>query len=162
VRSQEAWRAALDRAKGYAPVFELVKESVEQVLSRRRAGLSLALQEMPGAVGAYHALGSNFLVLNKRLLDAFEVLRKPRRERNALLYSLLLHEYLHSLGLPDEATVRRLVYKVSRACFGEGHSATQYGASGPWAAHPELTQLPGGEGFQIVPGLDDEARRYIA
>jgi hypothetical protein len=50
-----------------------------------------------------------------------------------LVYSLLLHEYLHSLGEYSEMAVRRSVYKVSKACFGEEHIATVLAKESPWA-----------------------------
>ena len=58
---------------------------------------------------------------------------KSKRVVNALIYNLLLHEYLHALGLVSEIRVRQLVYEIARKCFGEDHVATLIAKKSPWA-----------------------------
>jgi hypothetical protein len=56
-----------------------------------------------------------------------------KRVVNALVYNLLLHEYLHALGELSEAKVRRGVIEVARECFGDEHIATVIARKTPWA-----------------------------
>jgi hypothetical protein len=49
------------------------------------------------------------------------------------VYSILLHEYLHSLGFLDEREVRELTYRVTRETFGDDHITTGMATLGPWA-----------------------------
>jgi L-fucose isomerase-like protein len=51
---------------------------------------------------------------------------------NALVYNLLLHEYLHALGELSEVEVRRQVVVVAQKCFGEEHLATVLARKSPW------------------------------
>jgi hypothetical protein len=72
------------------------------VLKERRGGLMLYLANLPPQIGALHQVGSNSIVLNRLVLKAIESLAKSRRELNSFIYTILLHEYLHSLGYIDE------------------------------------------------------------
>ena len=48
--------------------FELVKSAVEDKFKMHRIGLSLILQGLPTNLGAYHVLGFNLIIVNKRIL----------------------------------------------------------------------------------------------
>jgi hypothetical protein len=74
----------------------------------------LFLDDLPLRVEAYHSLGTNNIVLNRTLVNIVEAATKSKRLINALIYTLLLHEYLHALGRQREAQVRPVVYKISR------------------------------------------------
>jgi hypothetical protein len=52
---------------------------------------------------------------------------------NALVYNLLLHEYLHALGDLSEEAVRRTVAVVAQRCFGDEHVATVIARKSPWS-----------------------------
>ena len=82
-----------ERAKGYGEIFALVKKAVENSLGEHRVGLMLFLGNLPLNVGAFHPLGTNDIVLNRRLLMAV----KSEQRNKAQIFSILLHEYLHTL-----------------------------------------------------------------
>jgi hypothetical protein len=71
--------------------------------------------------------------MNRALLDKVVAAGQPRSHINAFVYSILLHEYLHSLGVIDESEVRRLVNEISLKTFGPDHPASQIAARGPWS-----------------------------
>jgi hypothetical protein len=129
----ERFRSRLDGAKSYGEVWEIVKDGVEFSLHRRRGGMMLFLDDLPIQLGAYHPLGTNNIVLNRRLVQIVEASVKSRRVVNAFVYNLLLHEYLHALGTYSEVGVRPLVYKVAKKCFGEDYIATDVAKKSPWA-----------------------------
>ena len=81
-------------------------------------------------VGGFHGLGSNAIVMNRRLFEAVEEGAKTKLERNSYVFIILLHEYLHSLGCTDEQLTRRLVYDISNELFGEDHIATRMALDG--------------------------------
>ncbi|MCK4477782.1 hypothetical protein KAU88_04565 [Candidatus Bathyarchaeota archaeon] len=126
-------RKRLDNAQGYSEVWEIVKDNAKAVLKQQRRGMMLFLDDMPLRLGAYHPLGTNNIVLNRVLVQIVEATTKSRKLLNAFVYTLLLHEYLHALGYIAEVEVRPLVYRVSKACFGEEHVATRLAKSGPWS-----------------------------
>jgi hypothetical protein len=95
--------------------------------------MMLFLDDLPIQLGAYHPLGTNNIVLNRRLVQIVEVSIKSKRAVNALVYNLLLHEYLHSLGKYSEMEVRPLVYEIARKCFGEDYVVTVIAKQSPWA-----------------------------
>jgi len=131
--AEERFRRRLEGAKSYGEVWDIVKESVEFSLHRRRGGMMLFLDDLPIQLGAYHPLGTNNIVLNRRLVQIVEVSIKSKRTVNALIYNLLLHEYLHALGKYPEMEVRPLVYEVAKECFGEDYVVTLIAKKSPWA-----------------------------
>ena len=70
---------------------------------RHRAGLTLYLAELPTNVGAFYPVGSNVIVMNKELLKVVDESPKSKRVKTSFVYSILLHEYLHSLGYLNES-----------------------------------------------------------
>ncbi|MEM3019466.1 MAG: hypothetical protein QW220_07085 [Candidatus Bathyarchaeia archaeon] len=153
----------LEECKSFGDVFKLVKKSVKEVLGRGRAGLSLYLSDLPKNVGAYHPLGSNGIVINRRLLDIVSKVGS-KAEQNAFIYSILLHEYLHSLGYVDERTVRRLTYEVSLRTFGESHLVTKMAYKGPMSLFPSLIYAPdrGTPGATVlIKDFDNSNQSYI-
>lgn len=108
-------------------IFELVKEIVWKVLSKSRAGLDLGLIELgnlpEGLIGAYYVAGSNMIVMNetplKRITETDPKLLKP------YIFSVLLHEYLHSLGGFDEEMAIKITFSVCLDVFGKDDVVTE-------------------------------------
>ncbi len=115
----------LNKCSDFACIFDLVKRSVEITLNKRRVGLILGLTKLPSFIGAFHTVGSNFIVMNKTLLEQITNSYKNRRLVNAYIFHVLLHEYIHSLGYLDERLTRDLTYAISERVFGEEHPTTQ-------------------------------------
>lgn len=154
----------LDLCRNFGDVFEVVKKTVEHSLGQRRSGLMLYLAELPEHVGAYHAVGTNGIVMNRTALDAVTRSARTLREINSYVYSILLHEYLHSLGYVDEAQARRLVFQISRENLGEDHPATEIAHRGPAAMFPGLGEptLKGrSENVEIVTDFERSTDSYI-
>ena len=121
----------MDQAKDYGDIFVLVKNSVKRSLGLHRVGLMLYLGNLPIRVGAFHQMGTNDIVLNRRLLGKTSSLKEKSN-----VFAILVHEYLHTLGFTDERQVRKLTHKVCRENFGNAHPVVQASLTGPWA---ELT-----------------------
>jgi hypothetical protein len=104
-------------------IFEIVKESVWKTIRKSRAGLELGLVELgnqpQGLLGAFYVSGSNIIIMNetplKRIQETNPELLTP------YIYSILLHEYLHSLGYFDEEYVKNQTYEISREIFGDSN-----------------------------------------
>ncbi|HVP27005.1 MAG TPA: hypothetical protein VMT26_05000 [Candidatus Bathyarchaeia archaeon] len=128
----EHYRGLLEKATSYSDVWEIVKDTVEFVLHKRRSGMMLFLDDLPIQLGAYHPIGTNNIVLNRLFIQIVENTAESKRVVNALIYNLLLHEYLHALGEYSEVEVRRLVYEVATKCFGEEYVATVVAKKTPW------------------------------
>ena len=130
--SVEEFRSRLEDATKYGEVWKVVKDTVKFTLHKHRRGMMLFLDDLPIQLGAYHPLGTNNIVLNRTLVQIVESAIRSKLVVNALIYNLLLHEYLHALGQFSEAKVRRLVYEIARKCFGETHIATLIAKKSPW------------------------------
>jgi hypothetical protein len=128
----DLYRNRLENAASYAEVWEIVKDTVEFALHRRRAGMLLFLDDLPIQLGAYHPLGTNNIVLNRILVQIVEAEGEPRNVVNALIYNLLVHEYLHALGEVSEVEVREMVAKVAEKCFGKDYIASEVAVKSPW------------------------------
>ena len=129
----EKFRARLDNAKSYGEIWEIVKDSVTFSLHKRRGSMMLFLDDLPIQLGAYHSIGTNNIVLNRTLVQIVEGTIESKRVVNALIYNLLVHEYLHALGEYSEVEVRRTVYEVAKKTFGRNHISTQIAEKSPWA-----------------------------
>ena len=129
----EEYRRRLDNAADYSEVWELVKDTVEYVFHNRRGSMMLFLDDLPIQLGAYHPLGTNNIVLNRVLVQIVEITIENKKMVNALIYNLLVHEYLHALGEVSEVKVRSLVAEVCKKAFGDDHIATQLAIKSPWA-----------------------------
>jgi len=154
----------LDNAEGYSNVWELVKDNVKVVMKQERPSMMLFLDDLPLRLGAYHPLGTNNIVLNRALVETVEATTDSKRLLNAFIYSLLLHEYIHGLGVIREAKVRTLVYKVSKSSFGTEHVVTKLAELGPWSL---LRNLPidalrtPKRVMKIVKDFEKANKRYI-
>ncbi len=155
----------LDRCQDFGDVFELVKKSAEHSLGRRRAGLMLYLAKLPNHIGAFHTMGTNGIVMNRTTLDMITHGARSLREINSYVYSILLHEYLHSLGYAEEREVRKLVYDVSLDTFGPGHPATKIASKGPSVilSNIEPEDSPNAApDFEVIPDLERSSQHYIS
>ncbi|MGC2484420.1 MAG: hypothetical protein WA398_11730 [Nitrososphaeraceae archaeon] len=143
--------------------FELVKLAVEDKFKMHRAGLSLILQGLPTKLGAYHILGSNLIIVNKRILNIIKI-HKSLNEYNSYLFMVLTHEYLHSLGIIDELEVRNMTYSLLASLAGENHMATKMARHQPWDLFLELSLFDDNsfeQKFEIIKNFDRTTQTYI-
>ena len=138
----ERFGARLDTAKNYAEVWQIVKETVQFSLGKRRDSMMLFLDDLPLQLGAYYPIGTNNIVLNRSLVEIVEASVSSKLTVNALVYNLLLHEYLHVLGEYSEVEVRRMVVEVAKKCFGEQHIATVVARKSPWVLLKDIPLGP--------------------
>ena len=121
----------LRRCDGFRDVFALVQRCVREYMNQERSDVVLQLIDLPLHIGAAHPVGTNRIVMNKALLD-LAVRNRSLLEVQALVFSILLHEYIHSLGYLNEYDTRELVFLVSRNAFGSNHIVTHLAKYGPW------------------------------
>jgi hypothetical protein len=160
---QEFYRNKLLQVKDFNDAFELVKMAVEARFKIHRAGISLVLQGLPTNLGAYHVLGSNMIIVNRRILDIIKA-RKSVEEYNSYLFMVLCHEYLHSFGITSELQVRKMTYDLCLSLFGKGHLAISMARYGPWSVFPDLKLFQGYKSemtFEIVKNFDKSTQSYI-
>jgi len=69
----------------------------------------LFLDDLPLQAGRLLSCWTNNIVLNRSLVEIVEASVTSKPTVNALVYNLLLHEYLHALGELSEVEVRRQV-----------------------------------------------------
>jgi len=163
--SRGYFRKKYDEAKGFAEVFEVIKEGVEGIFGRSRSGLMLAFQDLGvnpnGFVGAFHPVGSNVIVMNKAILKIIES-QKPSLLKS-YVFHVLMHEYLHTLGVLNERHAELFTYDVNLQLFGRDHEATKMSFNFdrilPEIILPEFALMPRESSIDI---LDDfERTSYI-
>ena len=161
---QMQFRERVANLKDFSEAFELVKSVVLQKFRMHRAGLSLILQMMPSNLGAYHMLGSNAIVMNSYLLAAVKKIAGSTEEFNSYMFMVLAHEYLHSLGIVDENTVRQMTFDLCKWMLGDDHAATKMAKEDPSTIYPELRSLMQSQfssDFQVVGNFDKKNQTYI-
>jgi len=157
------YTAKLDGARGFDDVYRIVKQAVQERLGLRRAGMGLVLAELPNNLAAFHELGTNSIVINRILLNAVAAVAKSRRELNSYVFVVLLHEYLHTLGIDEERT-RELVRDIVSSIFPQDHIAVKMATTSVYEMYPELKNIPylprGGEP-ELVKDFDTDSATYI-
>lgn len=153
----------LQGLKDFNEVFEFVKYSVNSVFEMKRAGLSLMLHRMPARVGAYHVLGSNVIAINSILLDQVKKYSPSNDEYNSYVFTVLLHEYLHSFGILDENKVRRMSVELCEKFFGEERRVTVI-AEDPLKIFPQLGSVRYDKfesRYELIKNFDNSNQTYI-
>jgi hypothetical protein len=130
VNPERTYDTQLESARDLPDIFELVKTVVRKTTGKERPGLMLGLANLGGGpqgfVGAFYPIATNIIVMNslplKRIKETDPALYKP------YVFHILLHEYLHTLGMIDEAAARQKAYDISALAFGKTHPVTQFAA----------------------------------
>lgn len=154
----------LDNAKDYNEIWNIVKKTVKKTIGKYRSGIMLFLDDLTLGLGAYYPVGTNNIVLNRRLLQIARTTIKSKQKINAFTYSLLTHEYLHAIGYLKENEVRQLVYRVCLECFGENHIATELAKKNPWILFNEnlLINIPSSKApMEVVKNFEKTGYNYI-
>jgi len=125
----------------------------------------LYLADLPLSIGAFHAFGTNGIVLNRKILKIMAKESESNKEFNLFIFSLLLHEYLHSLGYIDEIQVKELTYRIIKEIFGEDKNIIEIALKTPklFLKSSKLSELvfPESE-MEIVFNFEDPNQRYIS
>ena len=160
------YKKSLEKAKSFADIFSLVKKSVKAYLGTDQAGLLLGLSDLGSYgnayLGAFYSFDANTIIINKRHLDK---IKKTKPELfNPYVFHVLLHEYVHSIGITDESEVKQLVYEITQKVFGKNHLATQI-AFNLEKFIPDLTfgyfEPPEDLSIEFVSGIDRDNTDYI-
>lgn len=158
-------RSKLSKARNFGEIFELVKQAVEQVTGMHRAGLGLVLADIPNNVAAFHEVGSNTIVMNRNLLKIVEKVAKSKLKKNSYIFMVLMHEYLHSLGIYDDNEVRRMTKEISSLYLGEGHVASLMAVKPLDEFFPELPKyffFRDKNKVELIRDFDTSSTKYIA
>jgi len=164
---KETFARRLEKAEGLAGIFGLVKDAVRETLGKERSGLMLGLADLgvsnEGYIGAYYPVDSNVIVVNKTPMRRIQSMRPEAFK--PYMFHILLHEYLHALGVLDEAATRQLAHAISHELFGEGHIATRLAknitAVLPEIMYPSGTVAQPEAGIELVEGFDLSETSYI-
>jgi len=162
-QQQHFYQNKLLSVKNFNDAFELVKSAVDDQFKMHRAGLSLVLQVLPTQLGVYHVLGSNMIIMNKRILDIIKS-KKSLLEYNAYLFMVLCHEYLHSFGIVDENQVRKMTLDLCYSLLGKEHPSSLMAQYQPWKIFPELQlyhSITIGKSYEIIKNFDRSSHSYI-
>lgn len=151
----------LEKAKDIPEIFELVKKAVQKTIGRERSGLMLGLSNLGGGpegfVGAFYPVATNIIVMNtmplNRIKQTNPALYKP------YIFHILLHEYLHALGIIDEAATQAKAHEISERILGKEHPATELALNlskfMPNLVHPVYGWKPPEEPtLELVKGFD--------
>ena len=161
------YKNSLENAGSFADIFGLVKKIVQDYLGKDQAGLLVGLSDL-GAygysfLGAFYSMDANTIVINKRPLTSLK--QKKPALYNPYLFHVMLHEYMHSIGIFDEQEVRMLSYEITRKYFGKNHLATQI-AMDMGKFLPNLTlgaefEAPEDMSIEFISGIDRDNTDYI-
>jgi hypothetical protein len=162
-----------DLKKEIPEIFKKVKNDVKKVYGRHRAGLSLGFVEMGmykgSFIGGMHFSPGTDILMNKTPLKI--ILREQTYEIVwAYTYHILLHEYIHSLGILNEQQCRIITLNISEKIFKENdHPAVILAKIGIGAYFPNLPLIysppdlsPDGIPIEYIYNFDHESYDYYS
>ena len=161
-----------DLKKQMPIIFKQVKNDVRKVYRRHRAGLSLGLVEMGmyrgSFIGGMHFSPGTDILINKTPLKV--ILKECTYEIVwAYIYHILLHEYIHSLGVLDEQQCRNITLRISEKIFNESkHPAIILAKNGIGSYFPNLhlvyapPELRHDGKIEYIYNFDQESYDYIS
>jgi len=150
----------LDSCENFSCIFEIVQHCVNKFLGMKRSGLSLGITDLPLHIGGFHALSSNVIVLNRKIINAIN--QYDKKSVNAYIFHVLLHEYLHTLGMIDEEKVGVITYLISKQFLGEIHPSTLIAKYGISYIFPKLSIDPQtNRSITIIEDFDSNDLSYI-
>ena len=154
-------------------IFEKVKKDVKRTVGRHRAGISLGLVELGmsqgGFVGGMHFPPGTDIVMNKTPLKVF-LEEQPYEIVWSYTYHILLHEYVHSLGVWDEYQCREITRRITEEVFKEAdHPAIILAKKGIGTYFPNLNLIyrppekrPDGISIEYITGFDKNSYEYYS
>ncbi len=154
-------------------IFEKVRKDVKTVYGRRRAGLSLGLVSMGvyrgGFIGGMHFPPGTDIVMNRTPLVKI-LSEQPYEIVWSYTYHILLHEYIHSLGIWDEQQCRLLTREVTNKIFTEkDHPAVVLAKRGISAYFKNISMMyappnmsPEGLTIEYIKGFDRDSFDYYS
>ena len=117
----------------FSGLFNLVREIISDQMHKKRSHILLGLIELGfnrgGFIGGLHLGGTNEIFLNKSALKVMEQESKPEYYK-AYLFILLLHEYIHSVGVMNELRTRKFTRVIAQDVFGPEHPVTKLAVEG--------------------------------
>lgn len=127
-------------SQDYSSLLDLIRRVVKDTLGKSRSGILLALEDFgydsEGYITGYHRIGTNEIYLNRNLLQIMRNDEIPEAHFKAYLFHLLLHKYIHSIGIIDEEKTRMLTRKITIELFGKTHPVTKIAIFGCDALFP--------------------------
>ena len=158
----------LQEAKSFGDIFSLVKKVVYDYCGREQVGLLLGVTDLGGQadkfIGAFYSMHGNMIILNNRPLKRIQQTNPSLY--NAYIFHVLLHEYIHSLGVMDEMSCRQLTSDISSRCFGDSHQVTELSRDIqkflPNLTYPAGTfEAPNNLSIDFIQGFDRANTNYI-
>jgi len=157
----------LRKCRDIPDIFELVKKAVFFVLKQTRPGLMLGLSDLGEGkyawIGGYHEISSNAIIMNERPMSYIE--KNHPSLFNPYVFVILLHEYLHTLGVIDENECKRLTLIVTEKMFGDNlvtNLARNIERYLPLIQNPQAGWTPPKEYYvKYIRGFDKSSVTYI-
>jgi hypothetical protein len=157
----------LEVSKDIPDIFELVKSAVYKTEKKRRPGLMLGLADLGGGgnawLGGFHVVASNAIVLNTRPLQYLHAIHPELYK--PYVFVVLLHEYLHTLGLLDEQACYKESHRIASSLFGShivSKMAADMSSFLPYFQFSQHGWLPSKDpSFRILVGFDRSSVTYI-
>lgn len=117
----------------FSGLFNLVRDIIDFKMHKKRTHILLGLLELGfnrgGFIGGLHLGGTNEIFLNKSALKVMEKESKPEYYK-AYVFILLLHEYIHSVGVMNELRTRKLTRVIATEIFGTTHPVSKLAIEG--------------------------------
>ncbi|MFW9991132.1 MAG: hypothetical protein ACFFD4_03650 [Candidatus Odinarchaeota archaeon] len=127
------------RHDDYSDLFRLVQKIVQRLMRKTRPGILLGLIEMGfdrgNFIGGLHYGGTNEIYLNKSALRVMREESEPELYK-AYVFFLLLHEYIHSVGVMDERMTRQFTRDIILTVFNNDHPISKLAVQGLNAHFP--------------------------
>jgi hypothetical protein len=152
----DRYQLKLEAAKDIPSIFEIVMQSVKEQMGFVRSGLQLGLFELEDSqgrfIGCLHPFGTNMIVVNRLPLE--RVRESSPQLCKSYLFHVLLHEYLHTVGIWDEVVIRDGILSLAKQLFGDDDPSTRLAEDFerllPFIVFPPKMHLPDGIDIKLL------------
>ncbi len=121
------------KSSDFSGLFNLVRDIISDKMNKKRSHILLGLIELGfnrgGFIGGLHLGGSNEIFLNKSALKVMQSESKSEYYK-AYLFILLLHEYIHSIGVMNELKTRKFTRVIAQEVFDDNHPVVKLAVEG--------------------------------
>lgn len=117
----------------FSGLFNLVRNIISFKMDKKRSHILLGLIELGfsrgGFIGGLHLGGTNEIFLNRSALKVMEQESRPEYYK-AYVFILLLHEYIHSVGVRNELRTRKYTRTIAQDVFDDNHPVVKLAVEG--------------------------------
>ena len=122
-----AYKIKLDKANSINELYKLVQIIVLEHIGKVKEDIDIEFRNLgftrDGYIGGLYSYYNNTITINAA--PFYQILRQNKRLAKYHLFYVLLHEYVHAIGVNNEEKTREITQNICEERFGDNHTLTK-------------------------------------